>query len=243
MIDPNKTISTLVKGPLFKGIDPALLQPALESLTVEHWHRRHIVLTPHQSADRFYIVLKGRVKIFLHNTSGRELTLFLLGPGDAFDLGSLLDGQKSGMFAQTLDEADALSGPVELWREWIDATPALRIAFRRYMDQRLQRMAELAGDLALHDTMTRLTHLILRYFDDKEILPIGAPNLIEDLSHEELASMIGTVRVVINRLLTELKREGIVNTNDGKLHVLNLHKLLQKAEQHAHSTSSGVSTH
>ena len=221
-------ISTLAAGPLFKGIDPALLLPMTDALTEEHWSRRHFILNPHQAAKHFHVILNGRVKIFLHSQGGRELTLSLLGPGDAFHLESLLDGQEPGVFVQALDDVDALSGPTELWKNWLDTNPAFRCTFRRYVDRRLRDMTELAGDLALHDTMSRLAHLLLRYFNG-----IEGPNLIEDLSHEELANMIGTVRIVINRLFAELKREGIVDTNAGKLRVLDLQKLLNKAEHHA----------
>ena len=46
--------------------------------------------------------------------------------------------------------------------------------------------------------------------------------------------MIGTVRVVLNRLLGELRRDGIINTESGELRVRNQEKLLLKAERHAH---------
>jgi CRP/FNR family transcriptional regulator len=86
--------------------------------------------------------------------------------------------------------------------------------------------------------MTRLAHLILRYFDGVGEAEPAHPNLIQDLPNEELAQMIGTVRVVVNRLLNELKREGIVDTQGGELHLLNLEKLLRKAEQHVSDCAS-----
>ena len=78
----------------------------------------------------------------------------------------------------------------------------------------------------------RLAHLILRRFDDSDGHAVDLPNLIEYLSREELAHMVGTVRVVINRLLTGLRRKGIVDNNTGVLRLLNLRKLLKKTEQH-----------
>ena len=87
--------------------------------------------------------------------------------------------------------------------------------------------------------MTRLSHLILRYCNDR--LTCSDINLISDLPHEELAHMIGTVRVVVNRLLAELKREGIIDTHSGRLRVLNIEKLLQKTEQQLYSIPHGSS--
>ena len=58
-------------------------------------------------------------------------------------------------------------------------------------------LAELAADLALHDTEVRLARLILRHVDNDD--PHHSLRLIHDLSHESLGAMIGTVRVVVNR--------------------------------------------
>ena len=220
---------------MFEGLDPGTLRVMTENLTMESWPERSIVMVPQKTTSRFYVVLRGRVKITRQNhKNGREITLFLLGPGDGFNVVSLLDGQPHEVCAQTLDTVEALSAPIVQWKDWLEAYPALRLAVRKYIYLRLCDLSELACDLALHDTMTRLSHLILRYCNDR--LTCSDINLISDLSHEELAHMIGTVRVVVNRLLAELKREGIIDTQGGRLHVLNLEMLLRKSEQELYST-------
>ncbi len=230
-MDRKTTLVDLGTSPLFQGLPCAALDEMVGVLQKEQWRRRRAVMRPAQTVDRFYVIVTGRVKITRQNLkTGREVTLFLLGPGDGFNVVSLLDGRRQHVFAQTLDDTVALSGPSVLWHEWLDTYPELRRAFRGYVDAQLRYLADLAGDLAIHDTMTRLAHLILRYFDGEERRDAVRPNLIQDLSHEELAHLIGTVRVVVNRLLAELKREGIVDTEGGKLRVLDLEKLVRKAE-------------
>ena len=76
--------------------------------------------------------------------------------------------------------------------------------------------------------MTRLVHLISRYFNNSSY----GLNLIQNLPQEELAHMIGTVRPVVARLLGELKRDGLINTDGGEIHVRNLQRLLEKADDH-----------
>ena len=53
-----------------------------------------------------------------------------------------------------------------------------------------------------------------------------------DLSNQELASMIGSVRVVVNRHLTKLKKEGVLETSRKHMHVKNLHSLAKRIEHH-----------
>jgi DNA-binding transcriptional regulator LsrR (DeoR family) len=52
--------------------------------------------------------------------------------------------------------------------------------------------------------------------------------LIHNLSHEDIASMIGSVRQVVNRQLQELKKEGIINIRRKQIAVNDLNKLLLK---------------
>jgi CRP/FNR family cyclic AMP-dependent transcriptional regulator len=226
-------------SPLFHGLEKAVFDDIVGALKPEHWSRHTLVMTPEDTLRRFYVLLKGRAKVINQNPeSGREITLFLLGPGDAFNIVSLLDGHRHEVSVETLDEVDVLSAPVEQWRKWMDSYPGLHRAMHQYVVWRMRTLSELASDLALYDTMTRLVHLILRYFDNSGGSSHPRANLIKDLPHDELAHMIGTVRVVVNRLLSELRHEGVVNTVGGELHICNLEKLLLKAEQHVRARKS-----
>jgi CRP-like cAMP-binding protein len=180
---------------------------------------------------RFRIIVSGRVKISRSNEqNGRELTLWLLGPGDGFDIVVLLDGAPHAVSAWTLDDVQTLSAPAGLVRTWIDRYPTFRRGLLRYVAEQLRNLTDLASDLALHDTMTRVTHLLLRHFD------AGSPDggrgltLLHSLPQEELASLIGSVRVVISRLLAQLKREAAIELRSGTVHIADLKRLLQRAE-------------
>lgn len=182
-------------------------------------------MAPAETTAKFRLVLDGRVKVVRSNSrDGRELTLWLLGPGDGFDIVSLLDGKAHAVTAWALDDVRTLSGPMSLWRDWLDRYRALDLAAHRYVAERLRDLSELAGDLALHDTSTRVAHLLLRHFDAK------GHNLLRDLPQRELASMIGSVRIVVSRALAQLRRQGVVELRDGTIRVVDLKRLLAHAE-------------
>ncbi len=95
------------------------------------------------------------------------------------------------------------------------------------------RLLEEAGsNLVLYDTITRLAKLILSNVNKHNIKNQEdfSVKLINNLSHESLAQMIGSVRKVVNMNIQELKKEGIVNSMRGKLSVTNLQKLIEKAK-------------
>ncbi|HEC15768.1 MAG TPA: Crp/Fnr family transcriptional regulator [Sedimenticola sp.] len=224
-------------SPLFHGIDKQTLREILAKLHLKCWPRHSHVMEPSDTIRHFYVLLEGRIKVTRrHPETGRELTLFLLGPGNGFNVISLLDGRAHDVDTIALDDVKALSAPVERWHQWLEQYPPLRRALREFVGYRIKQLSELASELALDDTMGRLVHLLLRHFNGDR--HTGHPNLIRDLSQEELAHMIGSVRPVVARLLGELKREGIIDTTGGQLHVLDLQRLLEKAEKRMNDANS-----
>ncbi|HVW69433.1 MAG TPA: Crp/Fnr family transcriptional regulator [Steroidobacteraceae bacterium] len=235
-----ETIDILKQSPLFAGVDRQTLAEIGRSLVLERYAKNRELLPGAGAAVRFYVLARGRVKVTRTNGhDGRELTLWLLGPGDGFDIVSLLDGQPPVVSAWTLDEVETLAAPMSVLHEWLERCAPFRAAVYRYIAKQLRELTELAGSLALHDTMTRLAHLLLRHFDIAKDAGMSRINLISDLSHEELASLIGSVRVVVNRLLARLKREAVVEVHNGELGIVNLKRLLRHAEAHAGSLPAG----
>lgn len=220
----------LTRSSLLRELDQCALREIASALSVEHWPARKIVMTPEATCKRFYLLLQGRITASRQNPeTGRELTVFFLGPDDGFNVISLLDGNRHELTAETLDPVTAVSAPIKLWYDWLDRYPSLQHTLHCYIDKQLRQLSELATDLALHDTMARLSHLILRNYEASQENP--RRDLLQGLSNQELAHLIGTVRVVVNRLLRELQKEGVIEYRVGELHVLDLQKLLCRAEQ------------
>jgi len=191
---------------------------------------------PADVTERFRIVTTGRVKITRSNSrDGHELIVWLLGPGDGFDIVSLLDGEPHAVSAWALDDVTILSAPMPVVRQWLERFAPLRLAMHRYAARKLRELTELASDLALHDTSARLARLLLRHIDTRRRSDKPCIDPLLDLPQDELASMIGSVRVVVSRILADLKREGIVSVQDGTLRIESLKRLLRRADDHGHA--------
>jgi CRP/FNR family transcriptional regulator, cyclic AMP receptor protein len=217
--------NVIANSALLAGVDQGTMRSMAGSLAEERWSRGRQILGPGDSAESFRLVIEGRIKIVRSNShDGRELTLWLLGPGDGFDIVSLLDGQPHAVTAWAIDEARTLAAPMALWRGWLEESRLLQLAAHRYVAAKLREVSDLAGDLALHDTSTRLANLLLRHFASKE------GNLLRDLPQRELASMIGSVRIVVSRLLARMGRQGVVELRGGAVRAIDLKRLLAKAQ-------------
>lgn len=215
---------------LFSHIDDALLEDMLTRFQPEIWARGRTV-PAEEVKDRFHVIVSGRLQVVkINQETGRIVTLFLLGPGDAFDLLQLLTDQPCEGIFEARDNLDILSLPIDAARRWISEHPEFNRAFLPYLGHQMRALSQLAGDLALHDTETRLAHLIMRHLDQDEH---GVPRitLINDLSHEVLAEMIGSVRAVVNRQLQHWRKAEIITLDHGHIRINKLESLIERVKR------------
>ncbi len=227
--------SKLRQSTLFTGLDDDFLDKLLEHCQYETWPRGHRP-TDALLQEQFNIVMQGRIELSrINETTGKKIVLFLLGAGDGFDVVRLLDERPHPLVAQAIDDLHLLTLPMTTLRGWIQTTPALNHNFLRYITEQLRGMEDLASDLALHDTLKRLAHLILRHAEpctgEDAQTTYHAP-LLEGLHHEQLAAMIGTVRQVVNRHLQSFKAGGSLETPAGRVVIRELEALIRRADVH-----------
>jgi len=225
-----RCLKILSQSPLFSGLDDLLLKDMLGMFHYETRNKDETAISPREAADRLYVVISGRAKVSVFNPeNGREYILFLLGPGDGFDLISFLDGEWHDAVATALDDMEVISTTVQQAKDWINQHPDFNRALLPYLGQQMHGLANQVIDLSLYDTEVRLARLILRHLvPDKLVQEIP---LINDLSQETLASMIGSVRVVITRHLSNWKQKKIISGRRGSWSVRDLQALLEKADQ------------
>ena len=227
------SINILQSAALFHGVDEQMMEEILGYFTPMTLPKKSVI-RPSQTKESFFVIISGRVKLSKINPeTGREYIIFLLEGGDAFDIISLVDGKEHEVVIEAIDELQLLKTPVTTARSWLDLHPEFNKNFLPYLGGRMRRLEDSGSDLALYDTMTRLAKLILHYIDrdgarqEGEAYPV---KLIDDLSHEVLAQMIGSVRKVVNLNIQKLKKEGTIASVRGKLSVKNLQKLLERSE-------------
>lgn len=229
-----QALEVMKSSALFSGLDTETLEAMLKNYERETWAKGSH-LPPRQTVERFTVVISGRLELTRTNPeTGRQITLFFAEPGDAFDVITLLDRVAHDIQPVAVDPVEVLTAPLQATRHWIELHPAFNSALLPYLGQRIRDLENLSTDLALSETVTRLAKLILLQATPEPQLadesPVHPP-LINTLSDEAMARMIGSVRVVVNRHLQDLKRRGLITKDPGKLVVTNLEKLRQFCER------------
>ena len=218
-------LSKLSKNPLFENLENETLVSLMKCLSLKKWDKNSEFFYGDQTFYKFFIIISGRLKMYQMDVENdRKLTVFLLNENDVFDVISLLDGLKHSMNFETLDDVEVLYAPIELMREWIENHPKINKTLLPYLG-RCMRMLEVSlTDNVLSDIPTRLAKLILSNVNQTT----HQLQLINDLSNDEIANMIGSTRAVVNRQIQIFKKAGMLDIHRKSISIIDLKLLLEE---------------
>lgn len=220
----------LHENPLFQHLDQEMLTSLLACSTLKKWQKHTRFVYGDHTFYKFFIILSGRIKMYQIDTeSGREFTVFILKEHDVFDVISLLDGLRHPMNFETLDAVEVLYVPMDIMREWIENHPKINKTLLPYLGKCMRLLEANLTDHVLSDLPTRLAKLILSNLNEST----HQLQLINDLSHDEIAHIIGSTRAVVNRQIQIFKKAGMLDIHRKHIDVIDL-SLLQNEAYNKH---------
>ena len=105
--------------------------------------------------------------------------------------------------------------PISDMQLWVAQNPAMNRSIFAYLGKRVRQLEEVASSICLNNTLVRLSNLLLNNINDKS----NELEIIDNLPNNEIASLIGTTRAVVNRHLQELKNYGAISLNRKHIYV------------------------
>ncbi|RZL93702.1 MAG: Crp/Fnr family transcriptional regulator [Variovorax sp.] len=198
--------------PAASRIDPvAALPPAVRKLAamgVQRRYRTHAVLIEEGDAgNSIYIVLSGKLRAFVSDSRGREVTLGLHGPGEYVGEMSLDGGLRSAS-VQAVEPTVCSVVTRETMLRHVAADPEFALGLILRLIRRARLATESARSIALLDVYSRLRRLLE---DRAEAQADGTRVIAERLTHQAIASEIGCSREMVSRLLRDLEEGGYLS--------------------------------
>ena len=92
----------------------------------------------------------------------------------------------------------------------VDRHPQVAKAALKLLSSRQRTLGTVVEDLALRDVTTRVARLLLGCMGQRAHIVEKAPDACAHITHQEIASMVGSVREVVQRALKELERDGAI---------------------------------
>lgn len=191
---------------------------ALAAMGVPRRYRRGALLIQEgETGDTLYIVLQGRLRAFLGDDSGKELTLGTYGPLEYVGEMSLDGGPRSANVEATEASTCAVVSRATLLA-YIADHPEFAFELMGRLIRRARLATESARSVALIDVYGRLVRLLNQLAGEADAH--GERALRERMTHQELAQHLACSREMVSRLLKDLETGGYIAVRERRLHLL-----------------------
>jgi CRP/FNR family cyclic AMP-dependent transcriptional regulator len=171
-----------------------------------------VVVTEGDRTDSLYIIVSGRVKIYVSDDKGKEIVLNESGPGEYFGEMVLDEGPRSAS-VMTLEATRFLVVPKEDFREFVVKSPEFSLHLICKLIKRVRALTNDAKSLALLDVYGRVARMLLDIAVDRD----GVLVIENKPTHQEIASRVGASREMISRILGDLATGGYIEVGRDKI--------------------------
>jgi CRP/FNR family transcriptional regulator, cyclic AMP receptor protein len=188
--------------------DPDHHIKALAALGVQRRYRRGTLLIQEgEIGDTLYIVLQGRLRAFLADNSGKELTLGMYGPPEYVGEMSLDGGPRSAN-VEAVESSLCSVVTRDILLGYIAEKPEFALELMARLIRRARLATESARSVALIDVYGRLVQLLNQMATEPDAN--GERVLQERLTHQTMAQHLACSREMVSRLLRDLETGGYI---------------------------------
>lgn len=214
----------LSRVPLFHTLAPELHLALARTASQRAYEARDVVFREGDRGAALYVVSSGGVKITV-STTNSELVLAILGPGQYFGEMALLDGLPRSATAVALEPTVLVMLTHEVFIGCLTEFPKVALALLVELCGQLRTTNLLAADLTTHGMEVRVIHKLLNLATAcGEPTPLGLVIPIS-ISQQDLANMVNGSREAVNRILQDLRKEGLVRWERGRITLHDTKKL------------------
>jgi CRP/FNR family transcriptional regulator len=192
-----------------------------DSIGVEACFPRGALLFQEDEPSRHVLVLcTGQVKLSCVSREGKTLILKIAGPGDVLGLSAILSGSPYEVTAEVIERSEVKTIRKQDFLRFIERHSEASLHAAKSLSQEYKTAFLDARRLALSGSAAgRLARVLL---DWGAAAACGKPEMrfTMALTQEELASMTGTSRETVSRLLARFKREKLIAVSGASIVIL-----------------------
>jgi CRP/FNR family transcriptional regulator, cyclic AMP receptor protein len=198
----------------FTGLNDLELASIAKYMTEQSINKGEIFLFEGEWSDYLYFLMAGLVKVYKTSQNGKEQILHIAPPGESLNDVSTFDGgpNQASMIAMT---------PVHLYgirkedlKIILEEHSCIYINILKALAYRIRRDSNLVEELSSTQVMGRLAKLLMGQYAGEEAT-VGLW-----LTQQDMASMIGTCREVVNRSLKIMEEKGAIRLGRHRIIVL-----------------------
>jgi len=225
-------MQVLGRVPFFAGLSPQQLDGIDRRMVSLSWAAGDPLFAAGESADHLYLLAAGQVKLSQPTPNGQDVVVDLLTPGDLFGALRVLGQPVYPETAWALTTICVLRIDPQCFGEILAEYPQVVL---RVLDDVAGRLAQARSDVGQLRTSTvaqRVATTLLRLADKlgQERSGNRGTLLQLPLSRADLAGMVGSTEESVSRVMSRLRKEGIIDSGRRWTAVLDRERLAATAD-------------
>ena len=203
MANLNETLEDIT---LFRDMNEDDLDGVVAQTVTRKFPKNTVIVSQGDETDSVYVILEGKVDVYLQNDKGKEIIINTLGEGETFgELAPLGRIPRQASIITTEESTFAIISR-QVFMDTLLAKPSVSMQIIDLLINRIQDLTEEVSSLALEDVYNRVVRVLYKHADE-----VGDKLVTEKLTQQDIASRVGATREMVHRILKELKTGGYIS--------------------------------
>jgi CRP-like cAMP-binding protein len=216
---------------LFSQVSPEDVAWLESKSSMRKLKRGESVYLPNDSSEGILLVASGRIKICHSTPQGKQSIIGFVDPGEIFGELALLDNSPRENLAQAAEKTVLVMIPRTDLLAIVQKYPAIVLGVTKLIGLRRQRVERRLRNLLFRSNRDRVIHLLLELAEKYGQRTNDGIELKIRLSHQEMASIIGSTRETVTVVLGQLQSENLLSIARRKIFLLSLEKLASEVSE------------
>jgi len=223
LMDFSSNSSVLRADPMLSDAEKLLIRQAGSTV---HYPKGHVIFAAGDISDRVYLIEEGWVKIYRLSADGRRVTVgSIRSPGEMMGLAEAIIDQDRTCFAGAINNVTMVVMTKNKFEELMAHHSFLAIKVAKLLGARMREAEAIIHEMVCWQAPGRLALMLIKMGERMGEQTKGGVKINLQLTHEELANMVGTSRQTVTSLLNTFKQEKSIVYEGRAIRIVNPDKL------------------
>jgi CRP/FNR family transcriptional regulator len=206
-------VTILEQTALLSSLSRAEFQLLAARTVRKHFSSGELLFSEDEPCHGLIIIAKGKVRIFKTSVNGREQVLAINQAGESVAELPVFDGGRYPASAMAIEDVEIAFISRNDFHAFCMEHPEVALKMLAVVGARLRRLVGIIEELSFTTIRQRLIALLLRLAESEGKQTPQGIEFHLPVSHQELASQLGTVRELVSRNLTRMQAEGLLDVD------------------------------